>query len=877
MANKFLIIDGNSLLFRAYHALPPLSSSSGQPTGALLGFAEMLMNVLEQEHPDLAAIVFDAPGPTFRDQKYAEYKATRPPVQADLLAQIRLAHDLSEALGMKLLEVPGVEADDVIATLAKDALAAGHDVLVVSGDRDLVQIVKPGVKVLATVKGFTDTRVYDEEMVREEYGLEPPRIVDLKGLMGDSSDNIPGAKGIGPKTAKQLLAQYGSVEGIYQHLDEIEPARVAEALRESRDMVDLSVDLARVVDSVEIDVKPEQCEWQGFKLAELRALMIDLELNKLMGRLPDAEAPKEHTIGVAHDPKDVARLIKQAKGPVAMAVGSHGDRAAGIAFAVGDEALYVPLGDANAAGSLFDTVGHDGLRDEAARILGDAKISKTGSDLKEEMASLEAAGLEVEGADFDVALAAYLLTPQRGDKALEALAGRMLGWQIPPAAVVDVDSAAEALGRRALAFAALRPQLERELENAGATMLFRDIEMPLIRILHDMERMGITVDRKRLREVGDELTKLLDDLAARIYAAAGHEFNIDSPKQLGVVLFDEMKLAKARTGRSGYSTSADVLSALAEDNEIVRLVMEYREYAKLRSVNVDGLLRLADEHGRVHTSFEQMVVSTGRLSSRNPNLQNIPVRSEWGRVIRACFVAPRKDWVLISADYSQIELRILAHLSGDPALIDAFRRGEDVHRRTASLIFDVPPEGVDSTMRRVAKTVNFAVLYGMGPQALAQSIGVTRQEAEKFIREYFAELPGVKKYLEETIRSATEKLYVETIFGRRRPLPELQSGQSQMRSYAERAAGNAPIQGSAADIMKVAMVRLARELHDCCAETRLLLQVHDELVLEAPKSSLEAVAAKLKEVMSGAAELAVPLEVDVKYGPNWRDMEEVQG
>ncbi len=342
MANKFLIIDGNSLLFRAYHALPPLSASSGQPTGALLGFAEMLMNVLEQEQPDHAAIVFDAPGPTFRDQKYAEYKATRPPVQADLLAQIRLAHDLSEALGMKLLEIPGVEADDVIATLAKDALAAGHEVLVVSGDRDLVQIVKPGVKVLATVKGFTDTRVYDEEKVREEYGLEPPRIVDLKGLMGDSSDNIPGARGIGPKTAKQLLGTFGSVAGIYEHLDEVEPPRVAEALRESKDLVDLSVDLARVVDDVEIDVKPDQCEWQGFNVAELRAQLIDLELNKLLARLPQAEAPKEQTIGVAHDPKEVARLIEGSKGPVAMAVGSHGDRAAGIAFAVGNDALYVP-------------------------------------------------------------------------------------------------------------------------------------------------------------------------------------------------------------------------------------------------------------------------------------------------------------------------------------------------------------------------------------------------------------------------------------------------------------------------------------------------------------------------------------------------------
>jgi DNA polymerase-1 len=877
MANKFLIIDGNSLLFRAYHALPPLSASSGQPTGALLGFAEMLMNVLEQEQPDLAAIVFDAPGPTFRDEKYAEYKATRPPVQADLLAQIRLAHDLAQALGIKLLEVPGVEADDVIATLAGQARANGHDVLIVSGDRDLVQIVRPGIRVLATVKGFTDTRLYDEDLVREEYGLEPPRIVDLKGLMGDTSDNIPGARGIGRKTARQLLEQFGSVEAIYRHLDEIEPLRVAEALREGKDMVDLSVDLARVADDVEIGAKPDDCRWKGFDLPELRALFIDLELNKLMARLPEAEQPAEHRISVAHDPKELARLVDGAKGPVGMAVGVLGERAAGVAFAAGDEALYVPLGQAEGAASLFDAAGGHDLRAEAARILADENVRKTGADLKADMASLEAAGLELAGDDFDVALAAYLLTPQRGDRALEALAARYLGWQIPPAAVVDVDSAAEALGRRALAFAALRPMLERELENAGAAHLFREIEMPLIRVLHEMECAGITVDRKRLQEVGAELSDLIEGLAGRIYKAAGHEFNIDSPKQLGVVLFDELKLPRARTGRSGYSTSADILSALAEENEIARLVMEYREYTKLRSTYVDGLLRLADEKGRVHTSFEQMVVATGRLSSRNPNLQNIPVRSEWGRHIRACFVAPREDFVLISADYSQIELRILAHLSGDPALLDAFTRGEDVHRRTASLIFDVPPEGVDSDMRRVAKTVNFAVIYGMGPQSLAQSIGVTRQQAEKFIREYFADLPKVKQYLETTIKTASERLYVETIFGRRRPLPELASGQQQTRSYAERAAGNAPIQGSAADIMKIAMVRLARELHGCCPEARLLLQVHDELVLEAPRTSLHALAPKLREVMSGAAQLAVPLTVDVKYGPNWRDMEELEG
>ena len=548
-------------------------------------------------------------------------------------------------------------------------------------------------------------------------------------------------------------------------------------------------------------------------------------------------------------------------------------KAIGVAFAAENRAVYVPLGTSEPQG-LFAT-GPSEAAAAAERLLADPAVLKTTADAKRDMTALEAAGLSLNGVDFDVGLAAYMTSPQRGTRALETLAARYLGYQLPAAEIADAESAAEGIGRLALAVVELRPLLERELEQIGAHRLFREVEMPLVSILRAMERAGIAVDKKRLEELGAELDKLITDLAHRIYELAGREFNIDSPRQLEKILFEDLGLPRAARTKTGYSTSAAVLEKLARDHEIARLILEYREYAKLRSTYVEGLLRLADADGRVHTTFEQQVVATGRLSSRNPNLQNIPIRTEWGRKIRACFVAPGPDWALLSADYSQIELRILAHLSGEPRLVSAFERDEDIHQRTAALIFGVPPEAVDPDMRRVAKTVNYAVLYGMGPVSLAEQIGVPRQQAEEFIAQYFRELPEVKSYLDRTIAEARQRLWVETVFGRRRPLPELASEDARLRAYAERAAANTPIQGTAADIIKIAMVRLADRLQRESARSRLLLQVHDELVLETPRSDVERLAATVKEVMESAAELKVPLKADVKAGPNWRDMQEV--
>ncbi|MCX7599534.1 MAG: DNA polymerase I [Armatimonadetes bacterium] len=873
MARKFLAVDGNSLLFRAFHALPSLTTTTGQPTGALLGFAEMLLNLLEQEKPDAAVVVFDARGPTFRHEQYPQYKANRPPTPPELAQQVELAHQLVGAFGMKTLEVPGVEADDVIATLARRAAAEGWQVLAVSGDRDLVQIVGPQVRLLATVRGFTDTRLYDEDRVREEFSVEPRRVAELKGLGGDSSDNIPGVPGIGPKTARKLLQQYGSLDELYKHLDEIQPPRIANLLREHRQSAELGARLATVADDVPLDAQPDDFAWPGPDWAHLRRLFAELEFSKLLPRLPEAEAV-EALISVACTPEEVEELVRQAGPQLGLAVAVLNERAVGVAFAGRDRAVYVPLGTTELEGLFADT-GATEAADAARRILADPAVLKTCADAKRDMTALEAAGLALDGVDFDVSLAAYMVSPHRGVRALETLAMRHLGYQLPAAEVADAESAAQGIGRLALAAIELRPVLERELDQIGAGRLFREVEMPLIPILRAMERAGIAVDREALQRLGAELDQLTADLAHRIYELAGREFNLDSPRQLEKVLFEDLGLPRAGRTKTGYSTSAAVLEKLAQEHEIARLILEYREYAKLRSTYVEGLLRLADDQGRVHTTFEQQVVATGRLSSRNPNLQNIPIRTEWGRKIRACFVAPGPDWLLVSADYSQIELRILAHLSGEPRLISAFERDEDIHQRTAALIFDVPPEAVNSDMRRVAKTVNYAVLYGMGPVSLAEQIGVSRQQAEEFIAHYFRELPQVKNYLDRTIAEARERLWVETVFGRRRPLPDLASEDARQRAYAERAAANTPIQGTAADIMKIAMVRLADRLPQSSHYSRLLLQVHDELVLETPRDEVDTVAAIVKEVMQNAAELKVPLKADVKAGPNWRDMQEL--
>ena len=874
MPPKLLLIDGNSLLHRAYHALPALSTSDGQPTNAVYGLTQMLTRLLDEEDPDAALVAFDAPGATFRHEQFADYKANRPPMAEELASQLTLACDLMAALGLRHVQKEGYEADDIMGTVAQRAAREGWDVLVVTGDRDLVQLVGDHVKVLATLKGLRETKIYDEASVREEYGVMPAQFADLKGLAGDSSDNIPGVPGIGPKTAQALLGEFGSVEAVLAGLKEITSDRLRAKLAEYADQARLSKQLATIATDVPLEISLAKLDWPGIQQGPLRQLLARWEFSSLLERLDEQRGEQQ---GEAAPAPGIDEVIQAARrcGYVNVALAHADGQPRGLALAVGEAgAAYLPL-PAGSGGpgkeGLFAAEQPSPLPAAVQRLLEDPALGKRGPELKEMSTALGPLGTDLRGAEFDAAVADYLIAPHRRERGMDILATQYLREALPSSQQTAERARAEAslMGR-------LRPVLLSRLEEIGVLSLFERVEMPLVEILGDMERTGIAVDTGALRRLGDELDSSQQGLATQIHQLAGAEFNIDSPKQLGQVLFEELGLAKGRRTKTGWSTAADVLEELAAEHDIVRLVLEYRQLAKLHSTYIKGLLAEVDPRtDRVHTTFEQTVTATGRLSSRNPNLQNIPIRTEAGRRIRACFVAGRPDNVLLCADYSQIELRIMAHFSGDENLTAAFLADEDIHKRTAAAIFEVPVAAVSSQMRQVAKTINFAVIYGMGAVALAAQLGSTRQEAEGFIENYFARLAGVRQYLDQIVQQARADGYVPTICGRRRRLPELDSSNQRLRSYAERAAANTPLQGSAADIIKIAMVDMATRLPQVSNRAKMLLQVHDELVFEVPAAQVQEVGEEVKQVMEGAWQLTVPLKVDIKVGENWRDLEPV--
>ncbi len=874
MAPKLILIDGNSLLHRAYHALPALSTSAGQPTNAVYGLAQMLIRLLAEQRPDAVLVAFDAPGPTFRHEQFKDYKATRPPMDEELAAQFDLAYELVEALGMQHTQKEGYEADDIIGTVAQRAAQEDWEVLVITGDRDLVHLVNEQVKVMATVKGVRDTKLYDPAAAEKEYGVVPTKLADLKGLAGDTSDNIPGVPGIGPKTAQSLLKQFGTMETLLEKIDQVSGEKLRANLAEYADQARLSKELATIATDMPISVLPEDLRWAGINQPVVRQLLARLEFSSLLERLNDVPAQPSQT-GPATSGPELDEVIEAARraGYVNIALSQTDDQPQGLALAVDEAgAVYLPWpASAEAAEGLFAGEQSSLLPPTVQGLLQDPEIGKRGYELKGVMAALEPLGVELGAAQFDAAVADYLLAPQRGEREVEILTAQYLQEALPPS-----SDAAERAQAEASVISRLRESLLSRLEQVGAKELFARVEMPLVEILRDMERAGIAVDTAGLTELGQQWAGTQQELRAKIYELAGTKFNVDSPKQLGQVLFENLQLPKGRRTKTGWSTAADVLEELAAEHEIIRLVLEYRQLAKLHSTYVKGLLEQVDtQTGRVHTTFEQTVTATGRLSSRNPNLQNIPVRTELGREIRACFVAGSPDNRLLCADYSQIELRILAHLSGDENLVAAFLAGEDIHKRTAATIFEVPVAEVTADMRRAAKTVNYAVMYGMGPIALAAQLDITREEAEGFIENYFTRLAGVKQYMNQIVQQAREDGYVQTICGRRRPLPELRSSHNRVRAYAERAAANTPIQGSAADIIKIAMVDVAARLPQVSEQAQMLLQVHDELVFEVPAKEVDKVGELAKETMEGAWGLTVPLTVDIKTGNNWRDVKTV--
>ncbi len=858
---RICIVDGNSYIHRAFHAVRELRTSRGIPTNAVYGFLVMLRKVLEDEKPDLAAVVFDAGGATFRHRLYPAYKATRVRMPDDLAVQLDYIHRLTAAFGVTAIAREGVEADDIIASLGKAAREAGMEIVYVTGDKDILQLVDGRAACLDTMK---EKRVTLESF-RAERGFDPPRMVDLMALTGDSSDNVPGVPGIGPKTAEKLLADFGSLDGIYRNLDRMPEGKVKRILAEHRAEAELSRRLVTLRDDFDLGVDVRQLTIGDPDRETQRRLYEELEMKKFLRELgaPPVPAASAADPGPAIRPAaDPGRWLAGLPpgAPLSLACSSDGGRILVAMTADGREGVVLDAADPR-------------LSKAAARPAW-AYDSKTCRH------ALEGTPLAGIAWSRDILLAAYLLDPSEKGTGLADLETAWLGasWLSTPveepsqgALFVEEAARGEALLREAGVVLRLGDSLWERLGESGMTHLHDDLELPLAAVLYDMERVGIAVDAGALREMSKEIGTILDDLVARIHAAAGTEFNVASPKQLADVLFTRLGLPVLRKTKTGPSTDEEVLTALAPMHEVPSLLLAHRQLAKLRNTYVDVLPGLVGADGRIHTTFNQAVTATGRLSSSNPNLQNIPVRTEWGNRIRRAFV-PTPGWTFVSADYSQIELRILAHLSGDPVLREAFRNGEDIHARTAMALFGVESGLVGKEMRRAAKTVNFGIIYGMSPFGLSRQLGIDQARAKAYIDSYFETYRGVRTYLGELVAAAKRDGYVATLLGRRRQLRELQSDKPQVVQFAERAALNTPIQGTAADLIKKAMIDLSRRLAAEKFEARLLVQIHDELLLEAPPEEVERVSALLRECMEGAVAFDVPILVDLATGPSWADL-----
>ncbi len=848
---KLMILDGNSIVNRAFFGVRPLNAPDGTPTNALYGFLAILQRLLEEQKPDAVCVSFDLKAPTFRHRAYEGYKAKRAAMPEELAVQMPLLKELLDDMGIRRYELEGYEADDILGTAASVCERENWDCVIVTGDKDSLQLVSDHTSVcnVKTRMGQTETILYTPAVFREEYGFEPEKMVDLKALMGDSSDNIPGVPGVGEKTALDLLHRYGSLDGIYRDLDSLDIKEgVRKKLREGEESARLSFWLATILREVPLDFKPEENLWDHNYSPALYERMKKLGFLKFIerwGLTPPQEASEAAVsasmLRIELDAVSAKELADRLTEGAELAVISL-DGLDRLELCDGERvfsAAWANCGDAYNA--LLKTLFSPGVR----------KISHSCKDL---MVLLLEEGLSAEGFVFDTALAGYLLEATVSDYAPEKLSMRYLGGEY---------SGAEAVWL-------LREPMEKKLHELGMEKLYEEAELPLCGVLAKMERSGFLVDRKALYDFGESLNAGIAALQESIWQRAGKEFNINSPKQLGTVLFDDLMLPSGKKTKTGWSTNADVLDKLRGKHPIVDEVLEYRELTKLKSTYADGLLKVIGPDGRIHTSFQMTVTDTGRLSSREPNLQNIPIRKKLGAQIRRMFVAaPGK--LLVDADYSQIELRLLAHISGDKAMQEAFLSGEDFHAVTASKVFNVPLDQVSSALRSRAKAVNFGIVYGISAFSLSQDIGVYPNEAKAYMDAYLEKYHGVRDYMKRVVAEARENGYVSTLYGRRRELPELKSGNFNLRSFGERVALNMPIQGTAADIMKLAMVHVARRLEEERLEAKLLLQVHDELIVECPEAEQEAVSRILKEEMEQAASLSVPLTVEVHSGLSWAE------
>ena len=873
MSKKIVLIDGHSILNRAFFGVPPLTNSEGLHTNAVYGFLNIMFKILDEEKPDYLTVAFDRSEPTFRHQMFDAYKGTRKPMAQELREQVPVMKEVLQAMGIKIVEMPGYEADDLLGTIAGMAEVQGMDVSIISGDRDLLQLATEKVKIRIPKTKRTGTEIEDYYAadVVERYQVTPKEFIDVKALMGDSSDNIPGVPGIGEKTATNLIVAYKSIENAYAHLEEITPKRAKTNLEEHYDMAQMSKTLATIEVHAPIEFDLEAAKLTDLYTPEAYVYMKRLEFKNMLTRFSDdmSQNDLEKYFHVYHELDEIQNFFD-----------GFSAKEAAVSFFEEAGTVYGLAVAENSQNVAYLTCGGfvtEGYLEEQVQKLCDGLDTLITPDLK---GLLKHVRVPETKNCIDTTIAAYLLNPLKNEYTYDDLARDILGLMVPSKldllGKLKIKKAAEEKPEalelmvcyEAYTCIAAKNQLLEQLEDHGMKKLYDEIEMPLVYVLADMEKEGVRAEKAELEAYGAQLTGRISELETSIYEKAGETFNINSPKQLGVILFEKLQMPNGKKTKTGYSTAADVLERLAPDYPIVSEILEYRQLTKLKSTYADGLALCIASDGRIHSTFNQTITATGRISSTEPNLQNIPIRMELGRLIRKVFV-PKEGYVFIDADYSQIELRVLAHMSGDQNLIAAYQHAEDIHRITASQVFHTPLEEVTDLQRRNAKAVNFGIVYGISSFGLSQDLSITRKEAEGYIASYFETYPGIKTFLDRLVSDAKEKGYAETMFGRRRPVPELASSNFMQRSFGERIAMNSPIQGPAADIIKIAMIRVKQRLDREQLKSKLILQVHDELLIEAAADEEEYVKTLLAEEMRHAADLAVTLEVDVQSGRNW--------
>lgn len=884
---KIMIVDGSSLLYRAFYALPLLTTKEGIYTNGIYGFLTMLYKVMEEKEPDYISIVFDKKGPTFRHEEYKEYKGTRQSTPSELVQQFPMIREILDAMNVKYLELSGFEADDIAGTLAKMGEDKGLEVILVTGDKDYLQLATDKTKVLITRKGITDMEEFNRVTIIEEYGITPEQLIDLKGLMGDQSDNIPGVPGIGEKTGLKLLKEYGTIENVYENLDNITAKRLKENLIEHKDLAFLSRRLGEIVTHVPIDMEIEDLKIEEPDWEKLMKMYENLEFNSLIKKFSSEYTPEEETL---NSPLKY-NIIKQ-------------DGYDGLIDTIKLEGKFVfkfVLSDDNYIEDKIIAIGIKTqkietdiiyLKDNEERFINsfrsvfeDKEIKKIGHNLKSDIVVLSRLGIEVENIEFDSMIAQYLINPAQNTYSINDISKEYLAYYGVDGETLfgkgknrrrfsnlSEEEICEYLSFILDTVINVEAKMKKLLEEQEMLDLYYDVELPLVQVLASMEYYGFKIDVEELNKLGNEYEAEINELTIEIHELAEMEFNIKSPKQLGEILFEKMSLPVIKRTKTGYSTDAGVLDKLRDQHPIIEKVLRYRQIVKLKSTYIDGLLALInDETNRIHSSFNQTITTTGRISSTEPNLQNIPIRTGDGRKIRKAFIAENSNYTLVDADYSQIELRVLAHISQDPKLMEAFINNEDIHQKTASEVFHVLKEDVSSELRDRAKAVNFGIVYGISDYGLSMDLNISRNEAKEYIDNYLANYIMVKKYMEDIVEEGKKKGYVETILHRRRYVPELTAKNFNIKSFGERIAMNTPIQGSAADIIKMAMVKVYNQLKKRNLRSRLILQVHDELIIEATRDEVDEIKDMLKDLMENAIKLKVPITVDLEVGDSWYD------